>query len=124
MVDGGLRHSQQIPVGDKDQSELFDSRILGNGDFVEQVLRNEEKDSTLTSPQQKQQLADEYIKAICTRYSITTDELCSCSRRHIVSKVRKDITLELVRSYGLTATEVARLLAVSTSAVCNILERN
>ena len=40
LVGGGLRRSQQESVDAKDQSELYNSRILGNGEFVEQVLRH------------------------------------------------------------------------------------
>ncbi|MBW2184928.1 MAG: transposase [Deltaproteobacteria bacterium] len=124
LVGGGLRRSQHEAPGDKNQPELYDSRILGNGEFVEQVLRHHEEDLALTPPQEKQRLADEYIEYICTRDSITAEELCSGSRRYIISNARKEIALKLVRSYGLTATDVARRLDISTSAICKILERN
>lgn len=124
LAGGGLRRSRQELTEGEDQSELYDSRILGNGEFVEQVLHHHEADLALPSPLEKQQLADEYIKEICTRDSITIKELCSSSRRKIISNARKDIALKLIRSYGLTATVVAQSLDVSTSAICKILQRN
>ncbi len=124
LVGGGMRRSQQESAANIDQSDSYDSRILGNGTFVEQVLRQHKSDSPFTSPQEKQQLADEYIEQICSRDSITIDELSSGSRRHSVSNARREIAIKLVRSYGLTATAIAQILGVSTSAICKILMRN
>ncbi|MEA3465882.1 MAG: transposase [Thermodesulfobacteriota bacterium] len=123
LIGGGLRRSQPEVGEVNDQPEAYDDRILGNGAFVEQILQQNEVNSTLVSPHEKQHLGDEFVKLTCMDKSITLQEIQSGSRCQAVSQARRIIATELVQEYGWSSTAVARCLGVSTSAICKILAR-
>jgi REP element-mobilizing transposase RayT/uncharacterized protein YoaH (UPF0181 family) len=123
LVGGGLRRSQVKERQEETQLEAFDERILGAGEFVAQILEQTEMDVSPISRQDKQQRGAESLKRICSRYSVSPQELGSGSRRQAVSAARALLVKELVCNCGWTAAATARPLGVSTSAVSKILAR-
>jgi putative transposase len=103
---------------------LTDERILGTGDFVENVLKEAEGKmrhsfSSFLRAKQVQQ----FITQSCMRAGISVEELQNGSRRENVSAVRCDLAIRLVREFGLAMAEAARQLGVSTPAISHILRR-
>lgn len=106
------------------EMELSDSRILGDGDFVAQMM--EEIDAS-----QKRQFktsehinsAVEFIKSACNHQGVPYRAMINGSRARDVSGVRKALVVELIRNFGLTKAETARQLGVTTSAIARILAR-
>lgn len=121
LVGGGLRRSQQLDSEQKPHPEAYDDRILGGGDFVEQVLRQGEAGTNVLTQQAKLSQAEDFVEQICTREAITLSELQSGSRRRVVSNARAVIAIELVQNYGLSSAVTARYLGVSPSAISKVM---
>jgi REP element-mobilizing transposase RayT len=106
------------------ERELSDDRILGSGEFVEQVIKEAEARIKFQLPQRENhQIISEYISKLCKNEKVTIDELIGGSRRREVSGVRNQIALELVKGHGVALAEVARRVGVSTSAIAKIIKR-
>ncbi|MCD6533602.1 MAG: transposase [Deltaproteobacteria bacterium] len=123
LVGGGLRRSQQDMPEVIEQPEAYDDRILGGGDFVEQILQQNVMETEIINPHERQQLGEKFIKRICMEKSIALQEIQSGSRRHTISNARHIMTAKLMQEYGWSSTAVARCLGVSTSAICKIMAR-
>jgi len=63
----------------------------------------------------------EPISCACKKEKVSTKELKAGGRRRQVSKVRAQIAIGLVRTYGVPLAEVARQLGVTTPAVSKII---
>jgi REP-associated tyrosine transposase len=105
--------------------EKGDARILGPGEFVNQVIDEADR-------QVRHQLAGEdlisaardIIRNGCTEHRISTKLLRSGNRRHAVSNLRKHLTLKPVNELGLSLAGTGRQLGLTTSGVAQILSRN
>ena len=104
--------------------ELSDERILGSGEFVEQIIKEAENQIKYQLPllEQKQRI-DEFILNICKDETVPIEEIKGGSRRRKASRVRARIAIGLVKTHGVSLAEVARQLGVSTSAISKILKR-
>ena len=104
--------------------ELSDARILGGGEFVEQIIKEAEGKVRYQLPTKAHhQKIDEYIAGICKNEGVSIEELKGGSRHQAASRARARITIGLVKEYGLSLAEVARRLEVSTSAISKIIKR-
>ena len=113
------RVSNQLqPAGRKGLRMAADDRVLGNGDFVEQIwaesaeleketLRRRGPGMDLEAP----------AREIATDQGITETELRSGSRKRKVSEARRAFSRIASSEMGFPAATVARFLGVSTSAV-------
>jgi len=103
---------------------LSDERILGNGEFVERIIREAEAKIRYQLPvRQHHEQVDEFIAKICTGEKVSIEELKGGSRRKDVSRVRARIAIGLVQEHGVALAEVARRVGVSTSAISKIIRR-
>ena len=103
---------------------LSDSRILGEGEFVERMIKEAESKIKYQLPLEAgQRKINEFIATICRNEKISIEELKSGSRRKKVSEVRSLITIGLVKTHGVALAEVARRVGVTTSAVSKIVKR-
>jgi REP element-mobilizing transposase RayT len=106
------------------QRELSDDRILGSGDFVEQIIKEAETKIKYQLPDLEQsQRIDELIIELCENEKVSIEEIKGGSRRREASRVRARIAIGLVKTHGVALAEVARHLGVSTSAVSKIIKR-
>jgi REP element-mobilizing transposase RayT len=130
LVGGGLVRSMggwsvvkaMRRLGDRGKG---DERILGSGQFVEQLL--EEAGQKIKHQIPTHDLIDRAkkdIRAACQKEDIEVAALRSTSRRRSVSRLRAHLALKLVNELGLSLAETARQLGVSTSAIAQILRRN
>ena len=106
------------------ECELSDDRILGSGEFVEQIIKEAEAKIKYQLPvKEDHQKIDEYIADLCKSENVSIAELKAGGRRKEVSGVRARIALILVKKHGASLAEVARRVGVSTSGISKILKR-
>ena len=129
LTGGGLIRSQGgwsqvLSMRRRGQNEEFDQRILGGGEFVNQILKEAEERYVR---QQKHKRAGKTIQKIidveCRRRGINPLELRGGGRRRKVSETRATIAMRGREELGLSAAAIARQVGVSTSAITKGLER-
>jgi len=129
LVGGGLVRSlggwsQVKSMRSAGISELHDERILGSGDFVEQIIKEASQKVKYQFPKNGHLHAVEtFIKKLCQKEKININELQSGSRRKQISKIRSQLAVSLVEKYGISLAKTARRLGVSTSAISKIMNR-
>jgi len=102
--------------------DLSDERILGNGNFVEQIIKEADNRVKRQLPKNSQQkIIEKIIQEICDNRGVDIKELSSGSRRRFVSEARRIIARRLVEEYGIPLSEIARRVGVSTSAVSKMI---
>ena len=129
LVGGGLIRSmggwsRVLTLRKQGEAESFDDRILGAGDFVQDILT--EADQRLARQiraRKKTGSISQWIKKRCKEYSICEAELRSGSRRRAVSELRKEICLFLSKELGLPMAEIAREVGVGTTGVAMVIKR-
>ena len=106
------------------ERELSDDRILGNGEFVEQIIKEAQAKIIYQLPvREHSQKTAEFITQICKNEKVSIEELKAGSRHKEASRVRARIAIGLVRTQGVALAEVARRLGGSTSAISKIIKR-
>jgi REP element-mobilizing transposase RayT len=108
----------------QDAHDLSDERILGDGKFVERIMKEARSNVKFQLPNQELgQKIDQIKHRLCQKEEVSIEALEAGSRRKEVSAVRARIAIVLVRQYGVALAEAARNLGVSTSAISKILKR-
>jgi putative transposase len=101
-----------------------DQRILGTKDFVKEILMEaESRRKQSLSPEERRSKIDQIIKDKCASERVSEEELRGGSRRKQISKVRMEITEQVVEGIGVPLAEAARALGVSTSAISKMFRR-
>jgi putative transposase len=123
LMGGGLKRSlgwsEVLAVRKRKETVKGDERILGNSNFVLQVLSEAENVRPPSAPGRIKKT----IKEECSKGQVSRVELESGVKRRSVTAVREMIALRSARELGLTAAEIARHLGVSTSAITKAIER-
>ena len=105
--------------GDRD---LSDERILGNGDFVDQIIKEADNRIKRQLPESSQQkIIVKIMQEICEKKEVNLKELRSGSRRRFVSEARRIVACRLVKDHGIPLSEIARSVGVSASAVSKMI---
>jgi REP-associated tyrosine transposase len=104
--------------------EKGDDRILGSGAFVSQLLSEVDlvKKYRLANID-REKAAFELVEQYCQENGISSLSLSGGSRVRKLSKARNALASRLTDELGLSFTEIARLLGVSTSAITKIFNR-
>jgi putative transposase len=129
LVGGGLIRSQGGWSAVKAMRRLgvlmkSDERILGSGNFVETVLTQADEKIKYQFPSgESSHRAVELIEKMCEEKEVSIDALRSGSRTRAVSRLRSQLAEILVKEIGLSLSETARQLGVTTSAIANSLNR-
>ena len=127
LVGGGLVRSkggwsQVKSLRRADDREMSDARILGSGEFVEQIVKEASIQVKYQfSENERRRKVEEYIATVCKQENLNIKELRSGSRRQHVSRARALIANHIVKNFGVTLAEAARWLGVSTSAVSKMM---
>jgi REP element-mobilizing transposase RayT len=127
LVGGGLVRSkggwsQVKSLRRTDDREMFDARILGSGEFVEQIVKEASIQVKYQySENERMRKVEDYIATVCKQENLNIKELRSGSRRQHVSRARALIANHIVKNFGVTLAEAARRLGVSTSAVSKMM---
>ena len=127
LVGGGLIRSlggwsEVLAVRNRKERHAFDSRILGDSEFVQEIktdLDDMIKKNLRISGQRidLQALCDR----VCKKRSISLTELLSGSRRREPVNARRIISWLAVHELGYSGAEVARHLGVTNSCVTRFL---
>ena len=123
LVGGGLIRSlggwsRVLSLRGKGERVEHDSRILGGGDFVKEILREADKRLRRQMKNKKEKDSiDRVIKKMCTEAGVKEEELRSGGKRRGVTKVRGEVASYLNKEMGLSMAEIARNLGVGTSAI-------
>ena len=127
LVGGGLIRSvgswsEVVARKGRGEKQVYDQRILGDSDFVENVVSDldEQVKRNLILSGQRIDL-EEVANNICNEFDISTNELRSGSRRKTIIEARQIVSLLAVRELGYSGAEVARFLGVTNSCVTRIV---
>ena len=123
LVGGGLIRSlggwsAVLALRGQSEKQVADARILGDGDFVQEVLSemNDFAKENLRLPRPAKDLTV-LAQKVCNFNKVTLEELRSGSRRHSVVKGRMELSQAGVQLFGFSGAEIARYLGVTTSCV-------
>ena len=129
LIGGGLIRSQGGWAAVKDMirqgiREKSDERILGSGEFVEQLIeQSDEERRKQFFGRQNQQRAIDYIRRECKDAGVDIKALKAGSRRRKISELRARLIEKLIEEFGFSLAETGRQLGVSSSAVAKVLSR-
>ena len=129
LTGGGLLRSQGgwsqvLGMQGKGRKEEYDQRILGNGDFVQEILKEaEEKQIRQLTLQRKGRTIADIIQDECKRRKVSAEELKRGNKRRTVSETRLTIAQRSRNELGLSGAEIARHLGVNTSSINRALIR-
>ena len=127
LVGGGLIRSMGgwsavLASRRRGESEASDQRILGDGDFVKQVVSGLDdlvkKNLRLSG---KRIDIKALAKKMSERYNVSIGELRSGGRRGAVVKARQAMSWIGVRELGYSGADVARYLGVTNSCVTRMI---
>ena len=128
LVGGGLIRSlggwsQVLSLRGSGEKMEYDSRILGSGDFVAEIIREAEKKVRryLRAGEMKSSI-DNAIKEICDKEGVGEQELRMGVRTRKYSGVRGKIAYHLSHELGASRAEIARQLGVCTSAIAKAIQ--
>ncbi|MBI4651676.1 transposase [Candidatus Desantisbacteria bacterium] len=123
---GGLKRSAggwfEVLALKRQKCEMAsDARILGRGEFVEEILKEAEKKELETLRLKRKKIG---IKELCEKvikfYKIEMSELTSGNCRETIIKARRETSHIAVKKLGLSGAEVARYLGVTASCINRI----
>jgi hypothetical protein len=123
LIGGGLIRSlggwsAVLALRRREEKEASDTRILGDGEFV-QELKSDLDDFVKKNLRLSGQQIDIVILAgrVCKKHGISLGELCSGSRRREIVEARGILSWIAVRELGYSGAEVARYLGVTNSCI-------
>ena len=129
LTGGGLIRSQGgwsqvLALRSKREKESSDERILGSGEFVEQILQEvEERQLRQMKLRRRGRRIEDIIQEECGRRKVSEQELRKGSRRTIVSEARAAIAYRSKEELGISGAEIARSLGVNTSSINRALAK-
>ena len=129
LIGGGLIRSQGGWSAVKDMirqgiREKSDERILGSGEFVEQLIQqSDEERRKHFFGRENQERAIDYIRRECKDVGVNIKALKAGSRRRKISELRARLIEKLIDEFGFSLAETGRQLGVSSSAVAKVLSR-
>ncbi|MDP2210276.1 MAG: transposase [Candidatus Aquicultor sp.] len=119
LVGGGLKRSlAALDPSERAQIVAHDERILGCGDFVEAVLAALEQNEV---PALKEISLGEFIEQTAAHFGLTSQELCSGTRRRAVVRARAAAIWLGMKRHGFSANELSEALSISRTRIYEIL---
>lgn len=117
LVGAGRQQRQPVATRSEEMAERRDARVLGGGDFVEQLLQRADPEAIPTKP-----ALDEIIARICHNLDLSTAELMSQTRTPRVAHAR-GIICHVAFSCGHRGVDIARRLGLTGSGVTIAAQR-
>jgi putative transposase len=112
LVGGGLK--RYLKLSGSQDFEAYDERILGSGDFVEEIWHETELPTEQTTPPPSLGYVIELVASV---FGVSTAALRQgCKEKH-VSEARGAICFIAIRRFGYHGTELAKNLGISESGV-------
>lgn len=118
---GGLKRSLGYPEHYPEEKQAFDERILGDGDFVLDLIGREVQ----IEPEEPDPSKDfqELVAKVCRLIQVSPNLIGSGARARNVVDARAAIAFVAVTELGLTFAETARRINVNRSSVPKLLKR-
>lgn len=129
LTGGGLIRSrggwsEVVSARRKNQREEYDERILGSGNFVNEIFREaEKKQQHQMKIRRSGRTINDIIKEECAKSRVSLNELQGGSRRKHVSGMRATIAKRSLDELGLPMAEIARHLGVNTSSITRTIAK-
>jgi REP element-mobilizing transposase RayT len=129
LVGGGLIRSlggwsQVLSLRDSKKDLKHDARILGGGDFVQDILRDADRSlRRQLKLGERRRSIDQVIKRMCEGEGIREEELRNGGQRREVSRLRAKISSYLSNELGIPMAEIARHVGVCGSAVIKAIQK-
>jgi REP element-mobilizing transposase RayT len=102
--------------------EVGDERILGDGDFVTEILAQAEKEiKPQLAGEERLEMVKQDIEEASRSAGVTVAFFRSGSRRGSLPELRRRLARKFVDEYGLSLAEVARQLGVTGNAVSSMV---
>ena len=105
------------------EREASDVRILGDGDFVEDILRQAEKDEQRNLAVRKAWSKETLQRILAARVGLDADALQSTDRCRPVSEARSMLVYSAVDWLGMTGSSVGQWLGLSDAGVSQARRR-
>jgi len=127
LVGGGLIRSlggwaEVLALRARGERQVSDQRVLGVGEFVEQVLSEMDELSKENLRIRREGIdLSSLAKKVCDVDRVSVGELRSGSRRREIVNARGVFSWLAVRELGYSGAEVARFLGVTTSCVTRVV---
>jgi putative transposase len=119
---GGLIRSaggrDQLALRSREEWEKGDERILGRGDFVEEIIKSREP----PKEERKSDVAG-ILDAVARKWKVTSKQVLSRSRARKISQARRAFFLLAHEEGRESITELGRLCGVTHSAVKQAIEK-
>jgi REP-associated tyrosine transposase len=129
LTGGGLIRSKGgwsgvVSARRRGQREEYDERILGSGDFVNEIFREAEKKQMRQMKIRRSGMTiNNIIKEECEKNRVSQKELQGGSRRKTVSAMRASIARRSLDELGLSMAEIARHVGVNTSSITRTIAK-
>ena len=129
LTGGGLIRSKGgwsnvVSARRKGDREEYDERILGSGDFVNEIFQEAEKKQIRQMKIRRSgKTITNIIKEECAKNQVSLPELQAGSRRKTVSDMRAKIAKRGLDELGLSMAEIARHLGVNTSSITRTIAK-
>lgn len=123
LTGGGLMRSaggwsEVLSMRKRGERQFSDERILGSGEFVEEVLGEAGEVQTAMVPLRSRLAdADELLARQCAEKGLSVEALQAGSRTRGYSAIRRDLARKFVCDWGLSHADVARKLGISRAGV-------
>lgn len=127
LVGGGLVRSlggwsEVRSLRRKGTRQSYDQRILGDSDFVQEIISGLDKTISQNLRLSGQRIAIETLaKKVCNKYDVSAGELCAGTRRHAGVVARQALSWIAVRELGYSGADVARYLGVTNSCITRFI---
>jgi putative transposase len=118
LVGGGLCRSQKESLV-SGNIESFDARILGSGDFVDEL----QGETPLVTGRDNRMSLDGLQEQIVALYDLTKEQLKRRGRENLVSDARALFSYLAVTELQITCVEVGQFLDVGSSSVSRAVRR-
>ena len=115
--EGGLRRSSWR-TKEEDSEAIFDQRVLGSADFVEQVLQDSETAQMIPALP-----IGELIQRVAQAFDLSPESLGLRKRSRPVVKARSVLCYFAVREMGISGEKVGRKLNISRAGVSYAADR-
>jgi len=116
--------SQVLSLRDSKKGLKHDARILGGGDFVQDILKDADRSlRRQLKLGERRGSIDRVIKRMCEGEGIREEELRNGGQRRKVSRLRAKISSHLSHEMGIPMAEIARHVGVCGSAVVKAIQK-
>lgn len=123
LTGGGLVRSaggwsEVLSMRKRGERQFSDERILGSGEFVEEVLGDVGDAQKEMMPMRLRQVeAEEMLGRECSEKGLSLEALRAGSRNREYSTMRRELSRKFVIELGLSHADVARMLGISRAGV-------